>query len=105
MVSSGSRQATGSPPVRTCSPNSARATHARPAFHLALFRKRVSNSENPSAGVFGPAHRATSLGILLAITAIACEGMAVATVLPSVAVDLGGLDNYGWAFSAFMLAS
>lgn len=56
-------------------------------------------------GVFSPAHRATSVGILLAITAIACEGMAVATVLPSVALDLGGLDNYGWAFSAFMLAS
>jgi MFS family permease len=58
-----------------------------------------------SVGVFGPAHRATSLGILLAITAVACEGMAVATVLPSVALDLGGLDNYGWAFSIFMLAS
>ncbi|MBV9577681.1 MAG: MFS transporter, partial [Chloroflexi bacterium] len=58
-----------------------------------------------SDGVFGPAHRSISIGILLAITAIACEGMAVATVLPSVALDLGGLDNYGWAFSAFMLAS
>jgi MFS family permease len=56
-------------------------------------------------GVFSPVHRATTFGILLAITAIACEGMAVATVLPSVALDLGGLDNYGWAFSAFMLAS
>ena len=56
-------------------------------------------------GVFSPAHRATTLGILLAITAIACEGMAVATVLPLVAIDLGGLGNYGWAFSAFMLAS
>lgn len=31
--------------------------------------------------------------------------MAVATVLPSVAFELGGLENYGWAFSAFMLAS
>ncbi len=58
-----------------------------------------------TGGVFAPAHRATSLGILLTITAIAFEGMAVATVLPSVAFDLGGLDNYGWAFSAFMLAS
>ena len=58
-----------------------------------------------SAGVFAPSHRALSAGILLSITAVACEGMAVATVLPSVAVDLGGLDVYGWAFSAFMLAS
>src|SRR5215471_8194896 len=59
----------------------------------------------PSAGVFAPQHRALTIGILLSITAVACEGMAVATVLPSVALDLGGLDNYGWAFSAFMLAS
>ncbi|MBV9326850.1 MAG: MFS transporter [Chloroflexi bacterium] len=58
-----------------------------------------------SDGVFSRSYRATTLGILLAITAMACEGMAVATVLPSVAFDLGGLDNYGWAFSAFMLAS
>jgi hypothetical protein len=58
-----------------------------------------------TGGVFAPAHRATTVGILLAITAIAFEGMAVATIMPSVALDLGGLDNYGWAFSAFMLAS
>jgi MFS family permease len=56
-------------------------------------------------GVFAPRHRALTFGILLTITAIAWEGMAVATVLPGVALDLGGLDGYGWAFSAFMLAS
>src|SRR5882762_9628771 len=57
------------------------------------------------AGVFAPAHRALSVGILVTITAIACEGMAVTTILPTAAMDLGGLDGYGWAFSAFMLAS
>ena len=56
-------------------------------------------------GVFSPAHRAVTIGILLTITAVAIEGMAVATVMPSVAQDLGGLEAYGWAFSAFMLAS
>src|SRR5438105_11573264 len=56
-------------------------------------------------GVFAPSRRALTVGILLSVTAIACEGMAVATILPSVAVDLGGLNDYGWAFSAFMLAS
>ena len=60
---------------------------------------------NASSGVFAPTHRALSVGILLSITAIACEGMAVATIMPSAALDLGGLDGYGWAFSAFMLAS
>jgi MFS family permease len=44
-------------------------------------------------------------GILLTITAAACEGMAAATIMPSVATELGGLDGYGWAFSLFMLAS
>jgi len=56
-------------------------------------------------GLFSTRHRALSVGILLTVTAIACEGMSVSTVLPSVAVDLGGLGDYGWAFSAFMLAS
>jgi MFS family permease len=58
-----------------------------------------------SGGVFAASHRALTAGILLAVTAIACEGMSVSTVLPSVAVGLGGLGDYGWAFSAFMLAS
>src|SRR5207237_8404553 len=31
--------------------------------------------------------------------------MAVGAVMPVAALDLGGLDGYGWAFSAFMLAS
>ena len=58
-----------------------------------------------ATGVFSPALRAITIGILVTITAVAIEGMAVATVMPSVAQDLGGLDAYGWAFSAFMLAS
>jgi MFS family permease len=58
-----------------------------------------------SGGVFAASHRALTVGILLAVTAIACEGMAVSTVMPSIAVALGGLADYGWAFSAFMLAS
>jgi MFS family permease len=58
-----------------------------------------------SGGVFAPARRALTTGILLSVTAMACEGMAVSTALPSVAVDLGGLETYGFAFSAFMLVS
>lgn len=65
----------------------------------------ISAGVETRGGVFAPSRRALSLGILLAITAVAIEGMAVATVMPSVAVDLGGLEAYGWAFSAFMLAS
>jgi MFS family permease len=58
-----------------------------------------------SNGVFSRQHRALTFGILLSITAVAIEGMAVATIMPSVAVELGGLEFYGWAFSAFMLTS
>ena len=60
---------------------------------------------NESGGVFAPAHRALTVGILLTITAAACEGMAAATIMPSVASELGGIEGYGWAFSLFMLAS
>jgi len=56
-------------------------------------------------GVFAPSRRPLTIGILVSITAIAFEGIAVATVLPTTATELGGLDAYGWAFSAFMLTS
>ena len=55
--------------------------------------------------VFAPPYRVLSVGILASITAIAFEGMAVPTVLPAIATSLGGLDAYGWAFSAFLLTS
>ncbi|MBV9173958.1 MAG: MFS transporter [Chloroflexi bacterium] len=65
----------------------------------------TSTDAHAPAGVFSRKHRALTIGILLSVTAIAIEGMAVATIMPSVALDLGGLEFYGWAFSAFMLTS
>jgi MFS family permease len=62
-------------------------------------------SSHDRHGVFSPVYRSLSIGILVSITAIAAEGMAVATILPTAATELGGLDAYGWAFSAFMLTS
>src|SRR5207244_972898 len=38
-------------------------------------------------------------------TFIAAEALAVLTIMPRVAHDLGGLSLYGWVFSGFMLAS
>ncbi len=55
--------------------------------------------------VFAPAYRATSIGVLMSVTIIAFQGLGVGTVMPAVARDLGGLEHYGWAFSAFFLAS
>lgn len=49
--------------------------------------------------------RALTIGLLMAVTLVAFEALAVATVMPTVEEDLGGLALYGWAFSGFLLAS
>jgi MFS family permease len=58
-----------------------------------------------SGSVWTEQQRALTIGLLLSVTAIGFEAMAVATVLPTIADDLGGLRLYGWTFSAFMLAN
>jgi MFS family permease len=55
--------------------------------------------------VFAPRYRAMSIGVLMSVTVVAFQSLGVGTVMPAVARDLGGLERYGWAFSAFMLAS
>ena len=55
--------------------------------------------------VFAPRYRAMSVGVLMSITVVAFQSLGVGTVMPAVARDLGGLEQYGWAFAAFMLAS
>jgi len=55
--------------------------------------------------VFAPHYRAMSTGVLMSVTVVAFQSLGVGTVMPAVARDLGGLERYGWAFSAFMLAS
>ncbi len=56
-------------------------------------------------GLWVPARRGLTIGLVLTITFIASEALAVITVMPVVARDLGGLALYGWVFSAFMLGS
>src|ERR1700687_3870830 len=56
-------------------------------------------------GLWAPQRRALTLGLVLTITFVASEALAVVTVMPVVARDLGGLRLYGWVFSAFMLGS
>ncbi|MFC4638175.1 MFS transporter [Deinococcus hohokamensis] len=46
-----------------------------------------------------------SVGLLLVVLVVAFEAMAVGTVLPRVAAEFHGLAWYGWASSAFLLAS
>jgi MFS family permease len=47
--------------------------------------------------------RALTIGMIMIITGAAFETLAVATMLPKIVADLGGLELYGWAFSAFVL--
>src|ERR1700748_3986839 len=56
-------------------------------------------------GLWAPQRRALTTGLVLTITFVASEALAVVTVMPLVAQDLGGLRLYGWVFSAFMLGS
>lgn len=55
--------------------------------------------------LWSPEHRALTVGLVLTITFIASEALAVVTIMPLVARDLHGLSLYGWVFSAFMLGS
>jgi MFS family permease len=62
-------------------------------------------SEGPARGLWAPQARGLTAGLVLSITFVASEALAVVTVMPLVAQDLGGLRLYGWVFSAFMLGS
>ena len=64
-----------------------------------------SGGEPAAEGVFSPRYRAMSVGVLMSVTIVAFQSLGVGTAMPDVARDLGGLGSYGWAFSAFMLAS
>jgi MFS family permease len=55
--------------------------------------------------LFGGPLRTTTSGILVLITFVAFEAMAVAVALPTAARDLRGLEQYGWAFTGFLAAN
>ncbi|HZN13615.1 MAG TPA: MFS transporter, partial [Acidimicrobiales bacterium] len=56
-------------------------------------------------GVWDSERRALTVGLVMTVTLVAFEGLAVATIMPEVRADLGGIRLYGWAFSAFFLTS
>ncbi len=47
--------------------------------------------------------RSLTVGLLVCVTAVAFEGMAVVTAMPAAAADLGDEQLYAWAFSAVMI--
>lgn len=56
-------------------------------------------------GVWHPQYRRLTLGLILLTLGPAFEALAVATILPKIVANLGGLSFYGWSFSAYMLAT
>ena len=59
------------------------------------------------AGLWSPGRRALTIGLVLTVTIVASEALAVATIMPIVATDLDAAnrDLYGWVFSGFFLGS
>ena len=58
-----------------------------------------------SHSLFSPGRRALTVGLVLTVTLVASEALAVGTILPLVARDLGDIELYGWTFTAFFLGS
>ncbi|WP_025851885.1 MFS transporter [Paenibacillus ehimensis] len=55
-------------------------------------------------GIFDAGYRALTIGIILAVTTVAFEGLAITTIAPDLAQHLKGISLYGWIFSAFLLS-
>jgi MFS family permease len=55
--------------------------------------------------LFDRDHRLPTAGLLMLVTIVAFEAMAVATAMPTAVAELHGLAWYGWPFSAFLVAS
>lgn len=60
----------------------------------------ASSSES---SIWDPAHLPLTVGTILAVTIVALQGIALATMAPVLADDLGARDVYGWIFTAFIL--
>ena len=56
-------------------------------------------------GLWSPGRRSLTVGLVLTITLVAFEALAVSTIMPIVARELQGIELYGWVFTAFMLGS
>jgi len=76
--------------------------------HWRVHDEVVQPDAGPSAprdGVLARGRRGLTFGLVSTITLVGFEALAVATVLPDVSKDLGGIGLYGWVFSAFFLGN
>jgi EmrB/QacA subfamily drug resistance transporter len=52
-----------------------------------------------------PEQLVIAVGVMAALAVAALDGTVVATAMPTIIGNLGGLSEYGWVFSAYLLAS
>ncbi len=59
------------------------------------------------SGLWSPGRRALTTGLVLTVTLVASESLAVSNIMPIVDLDLGAgnSDLYGWVFSGFFLGN
>ena len=67
--------------------------------------RTTTRNRSVDDGLWSPGRRALTIGLVLNVTIVASEALAVGTILPIVARDLGGIDLYGWVFSGFFLGN
>ncbi|HEY4348410.1 MAG TPA: MFS transporter [Gaiellaceae bacterium] len=58
-----------------------------------------------SESIFAPAYRSATTGIVLLMTLLAFEAMAISAALPTATRDLHAVGSIGWAFTGFLAAS
>jgi MFS family permease len=66
---------------------------------------RAHGPVDHGGGLWSASRRNLTVGLVLTVTLVAFEALAVSTIMPIVAKELGGLQLYGWVFTAFMLGS
>ena len=68
---------------------------------MGAVRARVTTSD----GVWAPARRGLTVGLVFTITLVGFEGLAIATILKFIDDDLHDIRLIGWVFSAYFLGS
>ena len=72
---------------------------------MSVSQTREKRTPKSHDGLWAPGRRSLIVGLVLTITLVAFEALAVSTVMPIVAKELNGIELYGWVFTAFMLGS
>ncbi len=62
-------------------------------------------TRDTTEGLLSPSTKALTIGLVMVVTLIAFEALAVQTSLPVAEKHLGDLSIYGWTFSGFTLAT